>query len=649
MISPTLRGIIIFISSGNRVAACKTPSSHAFGPTHSFFCLPLRWRPFRFLLFAPVSRRCLPRSDFPSRGIALPFTSTPRRQVQTKTNFVADVLDYVVNVTVGNPPQEISLALDLFSYNTWVPDKEECDGNIFLSGCDYGSFDTFSSKTFIRDAVDSFDEYYASGNYVRGDDIRETISVGDTDITNLTMGLGRQTDLSLGRLALGYNASYGTPSFLDRMTEMGIINSTAFSLWTEDEDTASGSLLLGAVDASRYTGRLQRFQVYKYAMQYVGFYALVASINGSRLDTENRILQPLANLGTSRYIAVSPPTLLSNLPWDIAERIWELARAEVDYYSGQATVPCAWRDNMTGQVALELGGVGGYALTVELKDLIIPADVWPIDSNSWYLEDGEEANPLCLLGIQSQNTSSGSANDANDSDWVIGGSLLKNTYTVFDLANEELAMAPLSSGGDSQPNIVSFDFYGAVVPSSDEVGERSCWSYQPCSVVGPGSGNDWEYQSGLQDWQKIAIGASLGGTGLIIAALATWAIVRCRRVRKEEAELGKIEHPPGMLFVGPCGAPQVPAVARDEQWNVERTATAPSSCKPAARHLRGLQPCLIVLGAARDVGEAEDQQQLWRRKQTSLVRVLSESLMPPMCRGQSPQLRGSQDATNTNV
>ncbi|KAG7120987.1 aspartic-type endopeptidase OPSB like protein [Verticillium longisporum] len=548
--------------------------------------------------------------QFPVSRHRAPFTSTPRRQVQTKTNFVAEVLDYVVNVTVGNPPQEISLTLDLFSYNTWVPDKEECDGNIFLSGCDYGSFDTFSSKTFIRDAVDSFDEYYASGNYVRGDDIRETISVGDTDITNLTMGLGRQTDLSLGRLALGYNASYGTPSFLDRMTEMGLINSTAFSLWTEEEDTASGSLLLGAVDASRYTGRLQRFQVYKYAMQYVGFYALVSSINGSRLDTENRILQPLANLGTSTYIAVSPPTLLSNLPWGIAERTWELARAEVDYYSGQATVPCSWRDNMTGQVALELGGVGGYALTVDLKDLIIPADVWPIDSNSWYLEDGEEANPLCLLGIQSQNTSSGSANDANDSDWVIGGSLLKNTYTVFDLANEELAMAPLSSGGDSQPNIVPFDSYGAVVPSSDEVGERNCWSYQPCSGMGPGSGNDWEYQSGLQDWQKIAIGASLGGTGLIIAALATWAIVRCRRVRKEEAELGKIEHPPGMLVVGRAGLPKVPAVTTTTTTGVEAEQPPPPlPARPAAAPPADDAAVPIVVGEQPDMSEKQRSKQ----------------------------------------
>ncbi|EGY22367.1 hypothetical protein VD0002_g928 [Verticillium dahliae] len=588
----------------------------------------------RFLLLLLVAS-AVAQVQFPVSRHRAPFTSTPRRQVQTKTNFVADVLDYVVNVTVGNPPQEISLALDLYSYNTWVPDKEACDGNIFLSGCDYGSFDTFSSKTFIRDAVDSFDEFYASGYYVRGDDIRETISVGDTDITNLTMGLGRQTDLSLGRLALGYNASYGTPSFLDRMTETGLINSTAFSLWTEDEDTASGSLLLGAVDASRYTGRLQRFQVYKYAMQYVGFYALVASINGSRLDTENRILQPLANLGTGTYIAVSPPTLLSNLPWSIAERIWELARAEVDYYSGQATVPCAWRDNMTGQVALELGGVGGYALTVDLKDLIIPADVWPLDSNSWYLEDGEEANPLCLLGIQSQNTSSGSANDANDSDWVIGGSLLKKTYTVFDLANEELAMAPLSLGGDSQSNIVPFDSYGALVPSSDEVGERNCWSYQPCSDMRPGSGNDWEYPSGLQDWQKIAIGASLGGTGLIIAALATWAIVRCRRVRKEEAELGKIEHPPGMLVVGRAGLPKVPAVTTTTTDVEAEQPPPPLPARPAAAPPADAA-VPIVMGKQPEMSEKQRSKQPAMPKETDVASVVREPDVAHVPRAKSP-------------
>ncbi|KAM0335048.1 hypothetical protein ACHAQA_000082 [Verticillium albo-atrum] len=497
-----------------------------------------------------------------------PFTATARRQVQTKTKFLADDFEYVVNVTVGTPPQEVSLAVNLFSYDSWVPDHEECEGNSFLSVCDYGTFDPFSSKSFVRESVDSFDEYYSSGYYVTGDTIRDTMTIGDITITNLTMGLGRQTNVGLGRLALGYNSSYSTtPTFLDRMADMGLINSTAFSLWPESGDAATGSLLLGAVDTSRYTGDLQRFQAYKYDMQYVGFYTQLASINGSRL--EDASLQPLADPTTLPFVGISPPTLMSNLPWDVAQRIWTLARATVDDYDGQATVPCSWASNMTGQVALELGGVGGYILTANLSDLIIPQDMWSTSTWSW---DTEEETAWCMFGVQSQNDSTSySSSDSTNGNWVIGSTLLKNTYTVYDLPNEELAMAPMRTGKTGTPNIVSFESYGAEIPGSKKVGEDYCWSYQTCDndngngdggYGGGGNGDGYYYyEPGLQPWQKIVIGATIGGAALVIAALATWAFLRCRRIRKAEAELGKIEHPPGMLVVWPGGLPAKPAAA----------------------------------------------------------------------------------------
>ncbi|KAM0269455.1 hypothetical protein ACHAQH_009717 [Verticillium albo-atrum] len=557
-----------------------------------------------------------------------PFTSTRRRNIQTDVTFVSDEYDYVVNVTIGKPAQEVSLAINLFSYDTWVPDQEACEGNIFLSACDYGSFDSFSSETFIRESVDTFDEYYTSGYYVNGDTIRETLAVGGTDITNLTMGLGRQTNVGLGRLALGYNSSYGeTPTFLDRMADMGLINSTAFSLWPEDDDAATGSLLLGAVDSSRYTGELQRFQAYKYDMQYVGFYAKLASINGSRLDGENLNMQPLADPATLPFIAISPPTLLSNLPWDVASRIWTLARATVDDYSGRATVPCSWRKNMTGQVALELGGVGGYVLTADLRDLIVPEDMWTTSTWSW---DTEEETTWCMFGIQSENDTTSYASDSTEGNWVIGSGLLKKTYTVFDLPNEELAMAPLRTGDTGEANVVAFDAYGAQIPNSKKVGEEYCWSYQPCSnsggngYNGPGSDGyyDWN-RPGLADWQKIAIGVSLGGTALVIAGLATWAILRCRRIRKAEAEMGKIEHPPGMLIVRRGDISKEPAVTTTEA-EVEQPPP-PLPARPAR-----------TAGNDASVPAVEEQQKMTETRDAPGSSVVREPDTAHVPRGKSP-------------
>ena len=59
-------------------------------------------------------------------------SSLGRREVNAQ--ITADLLRYSVNVTVGTPPQELSLDLSLDSQESWVPDGDECDG-----GCEGGS------------------------------------------------------------------------------------------------------------------------------------------------------------------------------------------------------------------------------------------------------------------------------------------------------------------------------------------------------------------------------------------------------------------------------------------------------------------------------------------------------------------------------
>lgn len=54
---------------------------------------------------------------------------------EVNTDLTADLLRYSVNVTVGTPPQELSLYLSLDSPQSWVPDGEECSSSCAGGSC----------------------------------------------------------------------------------------------------------------------------------------------------------------------------------------------------------------------------------------------------------------------------------------------------------------------------------------------------------------------------------------------------------------------------------------------------------------------------------------------------------------------------------
>ena len=190
--------------------------------------------------------------------LALDFTNHVSRRtpdshrLRSRQNIVAAELGnyeyiYMINITIGTPPQYFSVQLDTGSSDTWVPssDSDVCQQD--PSDCQtFGDFDETKSSTFVPlgpQGQSAFNITYGDGSTDSGGYFNDTLRIGETVIYNMTMGLALQAATPFGVLGLGYDSDESIavddpndiyPNFLDQLVSQGYINTLAYSLWLND-------------------------------------------------------------------------------------------------------------------------------------------------------------------------------------------------------------------------------------------------------------------------------------------------------------------------------------------------------------------------------------------------------------------------------
>lgn len=103
---------------------------------------------------------------------------------------------YLINMTVGTPPQSFSVQLDTTSSETWIPllGSAGCEQNPQVCQ-QLGAFDPNKSSTYAEVSSGQFSISYESDtDPVTGDYISDILVIGSTNtvIKNTTMGLATQ-------------------------------------------------------------------------------------------------------------------------------------------------------------------------------------------------------------------------------------------------------------------------------------------------------------------------------------------------------------------------------------------------------------------------------------------------------------------------
>ncbi|KAH8162206.1 hypothetical protein CIB48_g6028 [Xylaria polymorpha] len=370
---------------------------------------------------------------------------------------------YFASCTVGTPPQKVTLQLDTGSSDIWVPASTAsvCEESSSQGGgCTFGSYDANQSSSAALVNQD-FQIAYVDGSYSRGDYIAETFGIGNVEIQNTTMGLGLDTDIAYGLVGVGYALNEASVSQTAKiynnlpivMRNEGLIKTNAYSLWLNDLGASTGQILFGGIDTDKYMGDLIRVNVEKDGRtgQFTAFTVRLTSLKAHSSSGDD-------TLSSSSFpvpVVLDSGTTFSYLPQDLAEEVWKEVGA--DYYivgqqgTGAPLIPCALANN-NGYFTFGFGGTGGPTINVGMDELVVPiftGDPVPFPSGPY------EGQAACQFGIQNITGTS----------FLLGDTFLRSAYVVYDLENNEIAIAPTDFNATSS-NIMAFPSRGAAIPSS---------------------------------------------------------------------------------------------------------------------------------------------------------------------------------------
>lgn len=360
-----------------------------------------------------------------------------RRQTVTETLDNGETL-YYANVTIGTPAQILRLHIDTGSSDLWtnVKNSEICSyrGNLCSNS---GTYSASSSSTY-KFVNSDFSVSYVDGSGATGDYATDNVGIGGKTINALQFGIGYASTSSEGILGIGYTTNEAQantaklktyPNLPQAMADGGLIRSNAYSLWLNDIEANTGSILFGGVDTAKYTGELQTLPIQKEFGQYAEFIITLSGIN-------------LANAGKNQKLTTNLPTTvildsgssLAYLPNDLTSNLYTALNVQYSQQNGAGLCACSLANkNITVDFSFT-----SATISVSISELVInpnsgtsEARENPNNQGNGNSNGGESNSQGCIFGIA----------PAGGSTAVLGDTFLRSAYVVYDLANNEISLA----------------------------------------------------------------------------------------------------------------------------------------------------------------------------------------------------------------
>jgi len=347
---------------------------------------------------------------------------------------------YYVNATVGTPGQIVQLQIDTGSSDIWMFSPSACSE----AQCLGGSFNIqkSTSATILERGGFSI-QYGTPGSGVQGDYFSDDFAIGDIVIKNLTQAVATEAkNVPTGIMGIGFDldesiTQSGTkpyPNIADVMVTQGLISTRSYSLYLDDLQAATGNVLFGGYDTEKYTGSLETLEIQPdsqtgtistmtIALTSIG----IEDGSGSQTLTKSSFAEPaLLDSGTT----------LTLLPTAIYQALANYFEAQEDAQEGIALVNCDTVQKAKGSVNFGFGGSGGPVIKVPYSEFALPI----------YLTNGQPAtfnngDPACAFGMQPQDQASLGI--------ILGDTMLRSAYIVYDLDNKQIAIAQSSFNSQS--------------------------------------------------------------------------------------------------------------------------------------------------------------------------------------------------------
>ncbi|KAF7934941.1 uncharacterized protein EAE98_002986 [Botrytis deweyae] len=395
-----------------------------------------------------------------TRKIHAPHPALNRR-LSTRDSVSASLVNeltqasYVISVKVGTPPQDVDLTIDTGSSDTWLVANTaaSCTG-VGLSGkngsalvlCETPYNPNASSTVELNITTDKFNIEYVNGDKTKGPYIADTLVLGNATIKSFQMGLANDTNIQTGVLGLGYpiNEAADTmyPNIIDELVSQNLIGTRAYSLYLDSQDSATGSLLFGAVDTTKFVGELVGIDIvpqpiWNGSVLYSSLSVELAAVGIT--DQEGNSV----NLTTSRQVVLlDSGNTLTILPTEVTDVMFKKFNAYDDTNStGNIYLPCSLLNSSSSLTVdyLFSSSSASAIIKVPISELVFPLTnptyaLYPEDT----LPDLPFSGEACAFGIQSTNA------DYH----LLGATFLRSAYVVYDLDNNQIGLAQANFKGN---------------------------------------------------------------------------------------------------------------------------------------------------------------------------------------------------------
>jgi len=207
------------------------------------------------------------------------------------------------------------------------------------------------------------------------------------------MGLGLNSSVNSGIMGIGYDTNEAInqtyQSFLDELVIDSYINTKTYSLWLNDLDSSTGSILFGGIDTEKYYGTLSSMPIHPSSTGiYDGFNVLIAAISLTPQIGSNIAL---TNSSFSEVVVLESSTTLIYLPDNIVDQLYRLFN--VSTVDEGPWVDCKYANSSFMSVTFESGSMIDIPYT-EIISKVFVSNPLPAELQSLGFSE------VCYFGIQ---------------------------------------------------------------------------------------------------------------------------------------------------------------------------------------------------------------------------------------------------------